>query len=172
MMRGSVRNKLPAMRLHALTSTLLTLALLSAATAFAADKPKKESSFGAGKPSGPILTRDQLRACLAQQARVAQQDDELPKEKAQLASTHAELVRNGEALKQRLETLDRSDAPAVAAYNDETQARDKRIDELQARVSAFNARAEAFQVEREAFVKACGNRSFFEEDEIAIKKGK
>ena len=172
MMRGPVRNKRPAMRLHTLTSTLLTMALLSAATAFAADKPKKEGSFGTGKPSGAILSRDQLRACLAQQARVAQQDDELPKEKAQLAGAHSELVRNGEALKQRLETLDRSDAPAVAAYNDEAQARDKRIDELQARVSAFNARVEAFQVEREAFVKACGNRSFFEEDEIAIKKGK
>jgi hypothetical protein len=39
-------------------------------------------------------------------------------------------------------------------------------------VTAFNARVEANNGDREAYAKACENRRFFEEDEIAIKKGK
>ena len=36
----------------------------------------------------------------------------------------------------------------------------------------FNGRVEAAKPEREAYSKACDNRRFFEDDEIAIKKGK
>ena len=139
---------------------------------FAADKPKKELGFGAGKPTGGALTREQLRACLAQQEQVAQRDAALPKDKDAMAATQEGIVRNGETLKATLDALDRTDEKAVAAYNEQAQARDKQIDEFRARVDAFNARVEAAKTEREAFVKACGNRSYFEEDEAAIRRGK
>jgi len=60
----------------------------------------------------------------------------------------------------------------VAAYNEQAQARDTQIDDYQARVTTFNARVEARQAERDAFAKNCNNRRYFEEDEIAIKKGR
>lgn len=161
---------LPTMRTPIVTAALLTLALLGASAGHAADKPK--SSFGGGKAGGAVLTREQLRACLAQQAGVTQRDEAMPKEKAALGATHAEISRGGVSLKERLDALDRTDEAAVAAYNDEAQARDKQIDDYQARVTSFNARVEALKVERDAFVTGCGNRSFFEEDEIALRKGR
>jgi len=159
-----------AMKKIPLTTAALALCLLAAGTGQAADKPKKEGSFGQG--SGAMLTKEQLRSCLTQKAHLAQQDDDLLKEQTALAAAKDEVARSGEALKAQLETVDRTSADAVAAYNDQAQARDKQIDDYQARVTAFNARVDASKGEREAFGKTCSNRRFLEDDEIAIKKGK
>ena len=173
MMRACSNRPGTAMRHPALAIALSALlGLLVAQPGFAADAPKKSASFGSGKPTGGLLTREQLRACLAQQAGVARLDEQLPKDKAELAATQDELVRSGEALKATLDALDRTNAEAVAAYNEQAQARDARVDAHQARVSAFNARVSAAQGERDGFVKACGNRSYFEEDANAIRNGR
>jgi chromosome segregation ATPase len=156
--------------MRTLATSLLTLSLLATGAVFAADKPKKEGAFGKG--GGAMLTKEQLRSCMAQKDKVAQLDDELTKEQTALAATKDEIKGSGETLKAGLETLDRSNAEAVAAYNDESQVRDKQIDDYQARVTAFNTRVEANNGDRDAYTKACENRRFLEDDEIAIKKGK
>lgn len=172
MIRTSRLPSVPSMRFHACAAALLSLSLWCAGAALAADKPKKEGSLGTGKSSAAILTKEQLRVCLTQQARVVQQDDELLKEQAALGGIKAEIARSGDALKDQLDSTDRSNAEAVAAYNLLAQARDQQIDAYQARVTAFNGRVESIKVERDGFGKACENRRFLEEDEIAIKKGK
>ncbi len=159
------------MRITALTRALLIAALALPAVGHAADAPKKEGNPGTGN-SAAILTRDQLRACRTQQERVVQRDDALANEKATLAATQGEIVRSGEVLKTKLSTLDRTDAEAVAAYNDQTQARDRQIDDFETRANAFNGSVKAADAEREVHRQACANRRFLEEDEAAIKKGK
>ena len=156
--------------MRTLTSAMLTLTLLAAPAAFAADKPKKEGAFGKG--GGAFLTRDQLRVCLSLKTRTTPQDDALAKEQTALAALKDEIGRSGDALKARLEALDRTNAEAVTAYNDAAQGRDKQIDDYQARVTAFNAQVEAGKTDREAYAKGCENRRFFEDDEIALKKSK
>ena len=146
--------------------------LLAAGGSPGADPPKKDAAFGTGKASGPLLTREQLRACLAQQAHMKQQEDESRKRQAELVEVKAEIARSGDALKAKLESMDRTNAEAVAAYNAEAAARDKQIDDYEAGVAEFNARVETQQAERDAFAKGCDNRRYFEEDEIAIRKGK
>lgn len=151
---------------------LLTLILLTAGTGHAADKPKKQGAFGTGKAVGAYLTRDQLRACLAQHAQTMRRDAALQQEQAALTNAKAEIARSGDVLKLQLEVVDRTQADAVAAYNEQAKARDQQIDDYQARVTAFNTRVDARQTDRDAFAKNCDNRRYFEEDEIAIKKGK
>ena len=154
------------------SALLLTLILLTAGTGHAADKPKKQGAFGTGKAVGAYLTRDQLRACLAQHAQTMRRDAALQQEQAALTNAKAEIARSGDVLKLQLEVVDRTQADAVAAYNEQAKARDQQIDDYQARVTAFNARVDARQAERDAYTKGCDNRRYFEEDEIAIKKGK
>lgn len=151
---------------------LLTLAFVSF-TAAAADPPaRKEGSLGGGKGSGAYLTRDELRSCLSRQTQTRTQDAELAKEQATLGPEKEQIVRDGDALKARLDTLDRSNAEALGAYNDAVLARDKQIDAFQLRVDAFNRRVEANQPVRAAFVKECGSRRYLEDDEAAIRNGK
>ena len=146
-------------------------AALALSSAHAADKPK-EAGFGKGKATGAFLTKEQLRTCLSGQTLIAQRDAELLNERAEFAAAKAEIARSGDDLKQRLETLDRSNLEAVTAHNIRSAARDKSIDDLQARVPPFNAKVEAAQADREAHAKGCENRRYFEEDETAIRKGK
>ena len=158
--------------LRSLLNASIAGALLAAAFAApAADRPK-EASFGKGKGSGAYLTREQLRSCLSQQARLAIRDEEMLKEQTALASTKADFARSGVELKEQLTTLDRTNPEAVNAYNERAAARDKSIDEYEARVPGFNERVETARSERETFGKGCDNRRYFEEDELAIRKGK
>jgi chromosome segregation ATPase len=137
----------------------------------AADKPK-EASFGGGKGSGAFLTRNQLRDCMAQQTKVKQTQAEMLALQEKLNADKAEIGKTGETLKADLEALDRTSAEAVNAYNERAVARDKKIDEYQQQVDQFNSRVDPVRAEREAFSKACENRRYFEDDEIAIRKGK
>jgi hypothetical protein len=154
-----------------LKRALLVTALLAASAAHAADKPK-EATFGKGKASGPVLTRDQLRQCLAQQAQVKNEEAELVKLQNGLNTDKAAILRSGEVLAEQGAALDRTKPELVTAYNELVLARDKAIDELQARGAQFNERAGAAGVQREAFSKACEGRTYNEIDEIAIQKGK
>ncbi len=154
-----------------LKHALLAAALLVGGATQAADKPK-EASFGKAKAGGPTLTREQLRQCLSQQSQLKEFDAELAKQQAALVSDKASIVRSGEVLAEQGAALDRTQPDAVTAYNERVLARDKAIDELQARGAQFNTRVGEAQTQRETFAKACDGRSYFETDEIAIQKGK
>lgn len=154
-----------------LKHALLVSALFVAGAAHSADKPK-EASFGKGKASGPVLTREQLRQCLTQQTQVRNEESELVRLQTSLNTDKAAIVRSGEVLAEQGAALDRSKPELVTAYNELVLARDKAIDELQARGAQFNERAGAAGVQREAFARACEGRSYNETDEIAIQKGK
>ena len=170
-MRGSEDNCPTPMSTSTLKCALLIAVLLAASAGHAADKPK-EASFGKGKASGPTLTREQLRQCLSQQSQAQLQDAELVKLQTALNADKAQIVRSGEVLKEQGVALDLTQPELVAAYNDQVLARDKAIDDLQARGAQFNARAETAKTQREAFANACNGRSYFETDEIAIQKGR
>lgn len=157
-----------------LTRTLLALPLLAAATGFAADKPaaKTEAAFGSKKATGPFLTKDELRKCMDQQDKLKAQDADMLKEQGAIADKKVEIQKIGDDLKARLDTVDRTNAEAVAAYNEAVQARDKQVDEYEARVDKFNAGVDQTQAAHDQFSQACSNRRYFEEDEAAIRKGK
>ena len=150
---------------------VLAGALLIAISSHAADKPK-EATFGGGKGSGAFLTKNQLRDCMAQQAKVKQTSADMQAMQDKMNADKADIGKAGETLKADLEALDRTSPEAVNAYNERAVARDKRIDEYQQQVDQFNGRVDAVRAEREAFSKACENRRYFEDDEIAIRKGK
>lgn len=154
-----------------LLRALLGAALLAAAVGHAADKPK-EATLGGGKGAGPFLTKAQLRECINQQSKVKQQQADLTSAQDKLNTDKAEIGRRGDALKAQLETLDRTNPDAVNAYNEQAAARDKMIDDYQEQVTQFNGRVDAAKAERDAYAKSCENRRYFEDDEIAIRKGK
>jgi len=141
------------------------LALCAALSAQAGSYPK-------GKGSGPLLTRDELRQCMALHDRTRTQRDEITRLQQQIAQDKDEIMRRGDALKEQMIWLDRYSEPAVAQYSEQALARDKMIDAYEARVAAHNAQADALKNDSAAFAKSCENRRYDEKDEQAIQKGK
>lgn len=152
----------------------LGAALAALAAAPMAAEKVKEGGFGvkAGKSTGPLLTRAQLRECMALQDRRQAEAAENARLRADIDREKGELQREGEALKAQLDALDRTSQEAVDQYNERAAARDKRIDAFEARANDFNKRVESVQALNAQFAANCDNRRFDEADEIAIRKGK
>lgn len=147
-------------------------ALLFAAAGHAAGDKLKIGAFGPGKATGPLLSRAELRDCLSTLERIRGRNDEMAQERERIERDKAELKRQGDELKAELETLDRGNAEAVEGFKARAAARDKAIDEFEARTVAFNGRIEALNGERGGFAKRCENRRFDQLDEDAIRAGK
>jgi hypothetical protein len=166
----------PAVRLHHLVTTSLcpkvvALGLLLVGPAALAAEPARTGSFGKGKTNRPLLTRGELRDCMAAQERVRQLGDGIVAAQAALNKEKAEIAHGGAALAEQLDTLDRTSADAVNAYNASAQAHDRRIDAYNAQTPVFNAKVEALKDARTKFAGSCENRDFDEKDETAIRKG-
>jgi hypothetical protein len=161
--------------MHHLISTIfagLALGLLlTSPQAPAADPARTTGSFGKGKTNRPLLTRGELRNCLATQDQVRQLGEGIVATQTALDKEKAEIARAGAALAEQLATLDRTSADAVDAYNAGAQAHDRRIDAYNAQTPAFNAKVDALKEARAKFAGACENRDFDENDERAIRKG-
>lgn len=136
--------------------------------------PRKPAPKAPAKdsPSADLLTRDELRACMAQDARNKAQRKDLVDQRAALDKDQAEIQGEGQALKQALETLDRTSEPAVLAYKARAEAHDQRIDAYNARLQPFNAAGAALREDEQAYARNCSGRPFEERDELAIKRGK
>lgn len=161
------------MRTAALVCLALSLAaVLAPRAAGAAGDKLKLGSFGPGKASGPLLSRAELRECLALLGRIRVSNDAMTQERERIEKDKAELLRQGEELKAQLETLDRTSAEAVEAFKARAAARDKAIDEFESRTGEFNGRVEALKGDRGSFAQRCENRRFDELDETAVKAGK
>jgi hypothetical protein len=156
---------------RAFSALCCAVALFAASTGQAADKPK-EGAFGKPKPGSLLLSRAELRECLAQKDRIRVQSEEMQKQQDKLARDKEEIVRLGAELKDKLAAIDRSSQEAVDQYNVEAAARDKLIDAYEAATPGFNAKVDALTAQREAFVKGCDNRRYDEKDELAIQRGK
>lgn len=157
-----------------LLSGLIAVALLQPQSAKAqkTKEPVKESSFGKGKATGPLLTRAQLRECMAQQERMRVMTEEAVALQTQFNAEKADLAQQGVTLKEELAVLDRTNVQAVEQYNLKAAARDKAIDAFEAGTEAYNKRVKRLTMEREIFVSGCENRRYDEKDEIAIQQGK
>jgi hypothetical protein len=157
-----------------LFSGLFAVAVLQPLDAQAqkAKEAVKESSFGKGKATGTLLTRAQLRECMAQQERMRVMTDEAVALQTQFNAEKADLAQQGVTLKEELAVLDRTNAQAVEQYNAKAAARDKAIDAFEASTEGYNKRVKRLTTEREIFVSGCENRRYDEKDEIAIQQGK
>src|SRR6185295_13648685 len=140
-------------------AALVAAAFLAVAASHAAAQSK---TLGKGKPTGLLLTRNELRECFAQQDRVKAKREETLQLKAQLEKEKAELQRLGDDLKEQLATLDRTSQEQVDKYNEQAAERDKRIDAYEARTTGFNAQVDALNADRESWARNCENRRYDE----------
>ena len=168
-------------RLAHIPALCCAASLLSAPLAYAADPPKEAAPSKAkakapakppAKPLVPLLTRDELRACMATKERLRVTREETLKTQDQLTKDKEEVERVGVELRERLVTLDRTNKEAVDKFNVDTNARNDLIDALKAGSTAFNTKVDELTAEREKYSKACENKKFDEDDEKAIKAGK
>ncbi|WP_418320236.1 hypothetical protein [Piscinibacter sakaiensis] len=130
--------------------------------------PPPAEPVPAPKPLTPLLTRDELRACMTLQASNKQNAADVQRMQPEIVAEKAELQRSGETMKAELAALDRSSEEAVNGYNARAAARDRQIADLEAKISEFNAKLTAFETGRADYARNCDNRRYDERDEKAL----
>ena len=125
-----------------------------------------------GKKGGKLLTREELSACMATQAKLKKDREALGQREKPLDREKAEIVAEGESIKAARETLDRTSEEAIQAFNQRVLDNDARVDDYNKRNAALKADATAWQAASDQWKTQCGDRRYREDDEIAIKRGK
>jgi len=160
-------------------AALLGMATLWAGAALAqAQAPKmvtpadRIGTLGTGKTGGKLLTREELRACMATQTRHKSEREALSQREKALDKQRVEILAEGEAITAARDTLDRTSEEAIKGFNERVLARDARIDDYNRRNAALVADATAWQAAANQWKTQCGDRRYREDDEIAIQRGK
>lgn len=139
------------------------------------DAPAAASSASAPKPPAadlPVMTRNELRACLKQRGELQAERESVLREQRQRDEEKASIQAEADALKQALAGLDRSSADAVQAYNTRADANDQRVDRYNAGNAEFNARAATLEQHRADYAQRCAGRRYNEDDLIVIEAGR
>jgi hypothetical protein len=177
-------------RFHCLSASILLAFGLAAQAADptppAAPRKGNVLTLSGGKPTGKLLTRDQLRQCLASQTALKQQDDEAAKaqavldaDKAAIARLDAEQTQQAAALQAERANVDLKDEAAVAAFNaklaqraESETRRNQLVADYNAKLAPFNAQVKAVNQTRDVWQAGCADRSYDEADYFAIQRGK
>ena len=164
--------------------TTIRAALLGAATAWAAaalaqaqparivTPGDRIGTLGSGQSGGRLLTREELRTCMATQARHKSEREALVQREKALDKEKPDIVAESDAIKAARESLDRTSEEAIRAFNQRVLDSDARIDDYNKRNAALVADATAWQAAFDQWKTQCGDRRYREDDEIAIRRGK
>ena len=136
------------------------------------DASPPEAGAGKAGTSNVLLTRDELRQCMAEEDRMKKETADIVQVQAALATDRAEIVRMSSAIDADKASVNLGDPAAVDAFNERLKARSKLFEAYQAALPKFNQSVEKRDADRQAYLKACDNRRFDEKDRDAIKAGK
>jgi predicted outer membrane protein len=176
---ASLPFRLPVVALAVVLCAGAAMAADPPATAKPAAKPsakspelRREGSLGKGTSALPILTKEQLRQCMAEQERIRKENAELAQAQEQMDKDRAEIERLGKEIEAEKPTVDTSNDSAVNAFNDRVRRRIKMIEDFKAAAPVFNQRVDKLGADRQAYAASCADRRFFEDDLAEIKAGK
>jgi chromosome segregation ATPase len=151
-------------------SALQTLLMAAVTLGWTAQASAQATSAETGKvlslgkksaPSGKVMSREELRACLKQQSELAKRQPEINQQQAALKREREELSQIDQTLKAERASFDQT-SKAVAEINERTKA-------LSAKVDDFNTRYAAFQQAGRTGQTAERQRREFDEEQKALQ---
>ena len=146
---------------------LCCLATVSLAQTASPAQPKagagsgKISSLGSAKPGGKLLSREELRACLAQQSELATRKPSIEAQGEKLAGRAPGVAAVGRSAEGRARTVDR--------LGEEATRLNKRFQDQSAQVNDFNDRVARFQDSGRSGPTAERQRNEFERERQALE---
>lgn len=160
--------------IHRFTLSSLCLAAVLALSLPAAAQSTKGNvlSLGKGQGKGALLTRDQLRSCLKEQAEVKKAGAEAVKAQGDIDAKKAGVDKLDAELQALRATLDATNEAAVNDFNAKVRERDALIEGYNAALPAFNTLAKAYQERQGNWQRDCADRPYDEADYFAIQRGK
>ncbi len=154
-----------------LSAAALLAAIIGSAPSLAADAPTKSAtSKPAPKNKANLMTRDELRACMEEQDRLAQMSTTVKKDQDALDSQLDEVKKMDAELARKRDALAPEDTAGREAILEEETKRDAVAETYNTKLRSLREQAKTFDDGRSAWVQKCTTRDYDELDEAAINK--
>lgn len=122
--------------------------------------------------SGPVLSREQLRSCVAQQNRLNSESAWLDQLEAGQKLKAAELERLEQAISQREPLVDKYSQESVDSFNALIKKQRKLVAAYNESLPAYNAEVDKYKISQQGFNTNCAGHAYYENDMQAVIAGK
>ena len=122
--------------------------------------------------SGPVLSREQLRSCVAQQNRLNGESAGLDQLEAGQNLKAAELERLEKTISQREPLVDKYSQESVDNFNALVKKQRKLVATYNESLPAYNAEVDKYKIAQEVFNTNCAGHAYYERDMAAVIAGK
>jgi hypothetical protein len=133
---------------------------------------KPAAAAAAASAAEPVMSRDELRACLQRAERIRGLEAQAVERQAGLDRDEADIRRLDAELGREEATLDRSKPELVAAFTAKEEALKARMAAYNEALPRFNTLAGELETARRTQKAECADRAFEERDEKAIRRGR
>jgi hypothetical protein len=121
---------------------------------------------------GPVLTRDQLRQCVAEQDAINVLGDDADKLQASLAESEASINRLEAQINAQEPLVDRYSQESVDSFNTLIDRHKRLVSAHNGNLPSANARVEQVNAAVQRFNAKCADRVYYESDMRAVRAGK
>jgi hypothetical protein len=122
--------------------------------------------------SGPVLSREQLRGCVAQQKNLNAEGKSLDASEAALQAKAAEIEKLEATIKLREPLVDQYSQKSVDSFNALIGKHKRFVAAYNSSLLAYNAKVEKLKVENKSFNARCAGHAYYESDMQAVLAGK
>lgn len=127
-------------------------------------------SFSEESTLPKFLSRDELRACRKEDARIKEQEPKFEKIRKELETELDGFSVEAATLAAMIEALSKKQTEAgLEAYNKRVNEHNRRVEDHRKRTLEFNVMINEYNSERAANMKMCATRPFKLEDDEALK---
>lgn len=121
--------------------------------------------------SGPVLSREQLRSCVAQQDQLNIADASLDRIQAVQKEKEAELGRVEKAISQREPLVDQYSQESVDSFNGLIMKQRRLVARYNKGLPAYNVEVANYQSSQQSFNIKCAGHAYYENDMKAVLAG-
>ncbi|MEE4383165.1 MAG: hypothetical protein V2J02_14285 [Pseudomonadales bacterium] len=120
------------------------------------------------RPIGHVLTRAQLRECVAMEERIETMQSTIDSQKTELDGAERDLETLGTRLDREAIALDRYSQESVDRYNALVERHRQQIDAFNARVNEYNRLVDDGAPLIDRYNSSCAERAYYEDDLAAV----
>lgn len=121
---------------------------------------------------GPVLTRDQLRQCVAEQNTINTLESEMDRLRASLTQSEASINRLEAQISEQQPLIDRYSQESVDSFNALIDQHKRLVDAHNAKLPVTNISVEKVNSAVDRFNAKCADRVYYENDMQAVLAGK
>lgn len=119
--------------------------------------------------AGPVLSQEELRACVQRESSLNQRSDALDSKESALSRQKVEIEQLEELIERKRVAVDVYHESSVNRYNALIDKHRRMVRNFNAQIPTFNGEVKAYQADQSAFNSQCAGKAYRESDMQSVR---